>query len=60
MAKNIFFAFFLLLQAIPVASRASAEGKGIVVVAGATGGTGRHVVSHLKAGFPGIGCWYMM
>ncbi len=48
MAKKILFAFFLL-QAALAASRASAEGKGMVVVAGATGGTGRYVVSHLKA-----------
>jgi uncharacterized protein YbjT (DUF2867 family) len=48
MAKKILFAFFLLQAALAV-SRAFAEGKGMVVVAGATGGTGRYVVSHLKA-----------
>jgi len=49
MVKKFLMITLFLLMATLNSSQVIAGGQGIVVVAGATGGTGRHVVSHLKA-----------
>jgi uncharacterized protein YbjT (DUF2867 family) len=49
MAKNLLLIIFFMELATMPLFQVFAAGKGIVVVAGATGGTGRLVVKHLKA-----------
>ena len=47
MVKTLLMIIFFVLLATLSSSQTFAEGKGVVVVAGATGGTGRLVVRHL-------------
>ncbi len=47
MVKTLLMIIFFVLLATLGSSQTFAEGKGVVVVAGATGGTGRLVVRHL-------------
>jgi uncharacterized protein YbjT (DUF2867 family) len=49
MAKKLLISILFVELAILTLSQVFADGKGIVVVAGATGGTGRLVVKHLIA-----------
>lgn len=49
MAKKLLIIIFSLALATPASTQVFADGKGLVVVAGATGGTGRLVVKHLIA-----------